>query len=48
MLQLGASDQACNYYKKVIKRTNQYNRFYDFEFMALANLGTIYYGQQRI
>ena len=43
---VGANDQACNYYKKVIKRTNQYNRFYDFEFMALANLGTIYYGNK--
>lgn len=43
---IGANDQACNYYKKVINRTNQYNSFYDNQNMALANLGIIYHGNK--
>lgn len=40
---IGADDQACAYYKEVIKRTQQYNNYFDVNCRALSNLGLIYH-----
>jgi serine phosphatase RsbU (regulator of sigma subunit) len=43
---IGASDQACTYYKEVIKRTHNYNNHYDINCNSLINLGLIYYNNK--
>ena len=35
---IGASDKACSYYRKVIEKTDQYQRFYDIKCKSLINL----------
>ncbi len=43
---IGASDKACSYYRKVIEKTDQYQRFYDIKCKSLINLGLVYYNNQ--